>query len=150
MKTIKEKINQDFQKALKEGEKDLYNLLRMVKSATKNAEIEKRAELSNEEMISLLNKEIKKRKEAIELYKKGGRQELAQKEEAEMEILTRYLPPQMSEEEIKKLVLSAINNLKVKSKSEFGKVMGFLMPQIKGRADGRKVSEIVRKELDKL
>jgi len=126
------------------------DVLRMLKSSIKNAEIEKRKELLPEEIMAILSKEVKKRKEAAEMYKKGGRQDLAEKEESENEIINTYLPEKISEEEIRKVIIKTINETKPSGPADFGKVMGLVMAQLKNQVDGAMVSQITREELNKL
>ncbi|MBI4092202.1 MAG: GatB/YqeY domain-containing protein [Candidatus Levybacteria bacterium] len=108
---------------------------------------ERRYEATDEDVIEVIGREVKKRNEAIELYKKGGREELAQKEEEELEILKTYLPEQMSEAGVRKLVEGAIAQTGASSMQDMGKVMGALMPKVRGRADATLVSNIVRESL---
>lgn len=150
MQDILKKIENDFKNFLKSNDKLKSGVLRMLKSSIKNAEIEKRKELTSEEVMAILSKEVKKRKEAVELYKKGERQELADKEEQEIEIISTYLPEELSDEEIRQMVLKAIPEVKASSLADFGKVMGKVMSSLKGQADGNKVSGIVKEELNKL
>ena len=123
--------------------------IRMLKSALQYYEIQKGAGYgaTNDDVVEIISHEIKKRNEAIDLYRKGGRDELAQKEEKELEILKAYLPEQMSEDEIRKLVQEAISFTGASSMQEMGKVMGTLMPKVKGKADASLVSNIVREAL---
>lgn len=124
--------------------------IRMLKSAIQYHEIQKGGagyEATDEDVLEVVGREIKKRKESIELYEKGGRQELADKEKKELEILQTYLPEQLSEDEVRKLVADAISLTGAKTIQEMGKVMGALMPQTKGKADGQLVSSIVRESL---
>lgn len=148
MSNLEEKINEDFKNSLKEKDEQKLTLLRMVKSALKNEEIQKKEKLSDEEIETVIKREIKKRKEAIELYQKGQREDLIQKEKAEIEILTNYLPEQMSEEEIKDKVEKIIQEMGAEGKEDFGKVMGKVMTELKGRADGSLVSKIVNELLN--
>lgn len=102
---------------------------------------------SDEDVVAVIQKEAKQRKDSIEQFSNAGRKELAQKEEKELEMLQKYLPEQMDGEEIKKLVQQAISQTGATSVAEIGKVMGALMPKVKGKADGNLVSKIVREEL---
>jgi len=144
---IKERLKEDMKEALKAKDKVRLSTIRMLQSLIKNAEIEKRGELSEEEVISLLMKYAKQRREAIELYEKGGRQDLVEKERKELEIVESYLPKQMDEEEIRELVKEAIKATGASSLKDIGKVMQYLMPKVKGRADGSTVSKIVKESL---
>jgi len=109
----------------------------------------KESQLADEEIIDTISSEIKKRRDAITLYEQGNRQELADKEKKEIEILQKYLPEQMSEEEIKKVVAEAIAKVGAKEMKEMGKVMAELTPKVKGKADNSLVSRIVKESLTK-
>lgn len=148
--TLKEQIKNDTINAMKEKNEELVGALRMLSAAITNREIElkKREEgLSDEEVIEVAAKEANKRKDAIELYIKGSRQDLADKETSELKILETYLPAQLSDEEIEKEVKSAIKETRASSMKDLGKVMSAAMPRLKGKADGAKVSEIVKRAL---
>lgn len=126
------------------------SVLRMVLSAVGYYEINKGGAgytASEEDVMAVIEKEAKQHRDSIEQFKAGGRQDLADKETKELEILQAYLPAQMSEEEIRKLVIEAVKQIGVKTPAELGKVMGVLMPKTKGKADGSIVSKIVREEL---
>lgn len=126
--------------------------LRMLLSAINYAEIQKGGagyEATDEEVIAVIQKEAKQRRDSIEAFEQGGRQEMADKEKRELQLLQSYLPEQMSEEEIKKLVEEAIKQTGATSMSDIGKVMGVLMPKVKGKADGSVVNKIVREQLTK-
>ncbi len=112
--------------------------------------LEKESELIDEQIIEVISSEIKKRKDAIVLYEQGNRQELADKEKKEIEILKEYLPEQLSEEELKEIVVEAIASTGAKEMKDMGKVMADLNPKIKGRADGGQVSKIVKELLTKV
>lgn len=150
---LKEKIQKDFIGAFKGKDAPRLSLLKMLQAEIHNAEIAKRTKtgkessLDDEEIIDVVSREIKKRKDAVELYEKGNRKELAEKEKAEIEILSAYLPEQISEEEIINLVKKAIGQSGATSVKEMGRVMAILMPQIKGRADNFLVSSIVKEML---
>jgi len=162
---LKIKIEEDFKSALKEKRKTEIATLRMLKAAIFNKEKEKRyklsqekpesngeelekeSQLSDEEVMSVISSEIKKRKEAILEFQKGKREDLTKKEKAEMKILQSYLPEQLSEGEIKKLAKESIEKVEAKDIKDMGKVMSELMPQVKGKADGSLVSKIVKELL---
>ena len=146
---LKEKLQQEMKEALKSGNSQKRTLLGMVLSAVKNKEIEKRGELVDEDVITVISSEIKKRKDAIEQYEKGGRPELAEGEKKEAEMLMAYMPEQMSEDEIKAEVKKIIVETGTKDIKEMGKVIGAVMAKIKGKADGSLVSKIVKEELSK-
>jgi len=153
--TLKEKIQEDLNSAIKSKREIETSTLRMLSAAILNKEKEKRYKsgksedipLTDEEITEVVFNEVKKRKEAIELYEKGDRQELADKEKKEAEILQKYLPEQLTEEEVKKLVKEAITKVGAKEQKDMGKVMAELMPQVKGKADGGLVSKVVKELL---
>lgn len=143
--SILEQIDKDFQQALKAKDKDAVSTLRMILAATKNERIKKMQDLTDEDVVRVLKSEIKKRNEAIADYNKGGRQELAAKEQSEIEIVAKYLPPQLSEEEIRKAIKEILQ--KIENKENMGKVMGAVMAELKGKADGSLVKKIVEQEI---
>ncbi len=152
---LKERIQEELNRVLKKGDQISCLVLRMLLAAITNKEkekkyrekLEKSADLSDEEIIEVVSSEARKRKEAISEYEKGNRPRLAEKEKSELKILEKYLPEQLSEAEIKKLVEEAIEKLGVQEPKDFGRVMAGLMPKIKGRADGSQVSKIVKELL---
>ena len=144
---LKERIMNDLKKAMKERNEVKVRTLRMVIASIKNWEVENTKEIDDDGMITVLTKEAKRRKEAIEEYRKAGREDLAKAEEEELKIIESYLPERMSEEEIKELVLKTIEEVKATSPKDLGKVMKVIMPKVKGRADGKLVNEMVRKIL---
>ncbi len=150
MNNLKEKIIQDFKKAFKAKELEKKSTLEQVLSEIKNKEIKLRKKekgLNEEETIEVVIKAIKQRRDAMEQYQKGGREDLYNKEKRELEILMQYLPQQLSKEEVMAEVEKAINEIGAKGKEDFGKVMGFVMSRLKGKADGNLVKEIVEQEL---
>lgn len=147
--TLKEQLQQDMLNAMKAGEKEKLEVLRMVKAAIMKFEVSggEKKNVSDEEVMTILNKEVKQRKETAIVYKQGGREDLAAKEENEAAILATYLPAQMSEEEIRAVVKEVLAATGAKSAQEIGKVMGALMPKVKGKADGQLVNKIVKELL---
>ena len=144
---LKERLLQDMKEAMRAKDKVRLSTIRMINSLIKNAEIDKRGELTDDEIVQLLMKYAKQRREAIELYEKGGRQDLVEKEKAELAIVESYLPKQLSEEEIRELVREAIEAVGASSPKDLGKLMQYVMPKVKGRAEGSLVNKIVREEL---
>ncbi|KKU94141.1 MAG: hypothetical protein UY26_C0003G0292 [Candidatus Jorgensenbacteria bacterium GW2011_GWA1_48_13] len=150
---LKETLNKDLIVALKSGDKEKTGTLRLVLSALHNLEIEKRGKtgkdvaLTDEDVLDVLKRESRKRKEAIELYQKGGRADLAGKEEAELGIIKNYLPPEMSEEEVKKIIFEVVARVKPVGPSDFGRVMGEVMKVLKGKAEAGLVSKILKEAL---
>ncbi len=146
---LSDKLQEDLKTAMIAKDENKLSTLRMLKSAIQYAEINKGAgyTATNEDILDVIGKEVKKRREAIGLYEKGGRPELASKEKGELEILQSYLPEQMSEEEVKKLVDEAVSQSGATGMQDMGKVMGILMSQVKGKADSNLVSNLVRQQL---
>ena len=149
---LKDKIQEDLKAAMLAKDVDKLSTIRMLKSALQYYEIQKGGagyEATDEDVIDVIGKEIKKRKESIELYKQGGREDTAVKEQKELETLETYLPEQMGEDEVRKLVEEAIKQTGAASPQDMGKVMAALMPKVKGKADGTLVSNLVREQLAK-
>ena len=145
--TIKEKLQQDLKDSLRKKDTIRLNTVRSIINAIKNKEIDLRRELEEDEIHGILNSLAKQRRESIEQYEKGGRQDLAEQEKRELEIILEYLPEQLSEEEIEKIAKGIIEEVGASSMKDLGKVMKTIMPKVKGKADGKKVNEIVRKLL---
>ncbi len=141
---------QEYMKAaMLDKDADKLSTLRMLKSSIQYAEINKGAgyQATDEDVLDVIGKEVKKRRESMDLYEKGGRPELADKEKKELEVLLGYMPEQMGEDEVTKLVADAIAQSGATTMQEMGKVMGILMPQVKGKADSTMVSNLVRAKL---
>ena len=141
------RLRQDLIVAMKAKDKERRDTIRLLQSAIKQVEIDTREELQAEDVIAILQKEAKKRRESIEEYGKGGRDDLVAKERAEMAILEEYLPKQMSAEELTVIVKEVIAETGATSPKEIGKVMQPVMARVKGLADGKLVSQIVREQL---
>jgi uncharacterized protein len=144
---LREKIDADIKDALKSGAKDKVSALRMVSAALKNKEIDKRRQLTDEEVIETVRSLIKQRKDSIEQFAKGGRQDLVDKETAEVALLEVYLPKQLGREEVEALVRDAVAQTGAQGPRDMGKVMKALVPMIGGRADNKLVSELVKSAL---
>lgn len=145
---IKQQIDQDLIQAQKEKNETAVMVLRGVKTALTNSEISNdRQELSNDGIIKILKSEVKRRKEAAELYAQGGRQELVAKENAEIEVIAKYLPAELSEDEIKKKISEVIAKTGASSPTDIGKVMGAVMADLGAAADGSVVSKLVKELL---
>jgi uncharacterized protein YqeY len=144
---LKEKIQEDLIKAMKQGEKSVVSTLRMLQASIKNKEIQVMREIDYQEVLGVIEREIKQRKEAAEGFTQGGRAESAAQETEEMEILKHYLPEQMGEEEVRKIVEETIAESSATSISDMGKVMGLLTPKLRGKADMGMVSGIVKEKL---
>ena len=159
-------INEDIKSAMKSGLNDEASALRFLNSVIKNKELEKRnrlskesaswrtlaeleklSELIDEEVINVILGEIKKRKESIAQYKKGGREDLAKKEAAELEILKKYVPEEMPEGELRSIIRKKITEIDGATMKDFGKIMGLVMAEVKGRAEGGAVKKIIEEEI---
>ena len=137
----------DLKNSIKVQDKTKLLVLRGLKTAIKNKQIELRQDLTDDQILGIISSEVKKCKEAIEQFIQGSRQDLVEKEETEVEILSSYLPPQLSEEEIKEIITQAIEEISASSPKDLGKVMKSVMPKMAGRADGREVNRIARELL---
>jgi uncharacterized protein YqeY len=143
-------MQSDITAAMRSGEALRRDTLRMAESAIYNAEKRDRRELSDAEVAAVIAREVKTRRESVDAFRKGGREDLAAKEEAEIAILATYLPEQLSETEIATLVAEAVATTGAEGPRDMGKVMGWLSPKTKGRADGRVVSQLVGQALARL
>lgn len=133
--------------AMKAGDAVRVATLRMAMAAAHNRQIELGHELTDGEVVEVLDRQVKQRRESIELYRQGGRPELAEAEEAEMAILREYLPEPLTDAELERLTRGAVAATGAKGPADMGRVMGALVPQTKGRADGKVVSDLVRRLL---
>lgn len=147
MSTLKDELLEDMKEAMKEKDKDRLSVIRLARAAIKNVEIDKRKELNDEEVIEVMVKEVKMRRDAIPEYEKAGRADVVQKLEEEIEILYKYLPRQLTREELVVIVDEVIAQMNAVSAKDMGKVMGAIVPRTKGRADGKLVSELVKERL---
>ena len=148
---VEGKIKEELNRAIKSKNEVVRSTLRMLLAAVANKEKDKQYKknesLTEEEKIDIISSEAKKRREAIVEYEKGNRQDLVDKEKAELEVLQKYLPAQLSEEEIKDMVSQVVEETGAETMQDIGKVMGVLMPKVKGKADGNLVSKIVKELL---
>ena len=145
--SLKKRVEDQFKNALKSREELKVSTLRMLKAAIKNKEIEQKKEVDDSEVVRLLSTLVKQRRESIEQYKQGGRTDLAQKEEKEILILEEYLPKPLGEEELLRIIETAIQEVGASGPKEMGQVMKALMSKVSGRADGKIVSQLVQKKL---
>ncbi len=147
MAKLLEKISQDLVDAQKSRDEVTVSTLRLLIADVKNAQIAKGGELSDDEVLDQIQKSAKKRRESIDAYQKAQRDDLVSKEKAEFEVLAKYLPQQMSEEEIAKIVDEVVGKVGASTASDMGRVMGEVMAKVKGKADGNIVSQIVKSKL---
>lgn len=147
---MKNRIIEDIKLAMKAQDKDKLNVVRMLKSDVQMAELNKKSELTDDEVISVVSKQIKMRKDSIREFEKGNRTDLIEQANKEIKILEEYLPEQLSEEEIINIVNDVFDKVKPVSVSDMGKIMGALNPLVKGKADMGFVSKIVKEKLSSL
>lgn len=147
MTSLQEKITGAWKEALRAGETSRRDTLSSLRAAIKNQEIEARATLSDDAVQAVVNKEAKRRREAITEYQKAGREDLASREQSELDILSEFLPAQLSEDELRALVASTITSVGAQNPKDMGAVMKVLQPLIAGKADGKLASNIVKESL---
>lgn len=145
--SLKARIQEDVKSAMRAGNKSRLSTLRMLTAAIKQQEVDRREDVSDMDILALVDKMIKQRREAAEQYRKGARQELAAKEESEIEVLRDYLPAPLSSAEIDELIAQTIDATGAQSAKDLGKVMSALKPQVQGRADMAEVSARVKARL---
>jgi uncharacterized protein len=141
------RLDEDLKTSLKKADRLKLSVLRMAKAAIKNQQIDKGRELHDEEIFAILSTLAKQRRESIEQFSKGGRDDLVLQEKQELEILQSYLPAQLSDEEVDEMIRQAINDSAAKNEADMGKVMKLLAPRIKGLADGKWVNNRARELL---
>ena len=146
---MREKILNDLKEAMLRQDKETLAVIRMVKGAMQMQELDKHAPLTDEEVIGVISKEIKTRKESIVEFEKGNRSDLIEKTNKEIEILNKYMPEQLSDEEVAKIIDEAFNTLNPTA-SDMGKVMGYITPKVKGKADLSSISRTVKERLSNL
>lgn len=146
---MRNQILEDLKTAMKNQDKERLAVIRMVKGSIQMSELNKKHELSDEEVIEVISKEIKSRKDSINEFKKGGREDLIQKTQNEINILSEYLPKQLTEEEITEIIDAVFNKVKPESSKDMGKVMKELKLQVSGKADMGLVSKIVKNKIEK-
>ncbi len=147
--SLTSRIKDNLKKAIKEEALLEVSVLRMLLAALHNAEIAGGEELLEEDEMEVISKEAKKRRESIEAYREGGREDLAGKEEQELEIIEEYLPEQLSEKELRNIVKESMETVGAETLADLGKVMGAVMPKVKGRVGGNRVREVVESILNK-
>lgn len=146
--SLLQRLDDDFKVALKTSDSLRVSVLRMAKAAIKNKQIEKRGELSEDDILSVLSMLLKQRRESIEQFTRGGREDLAEKERKELEILQSYLPQQLTLEELDKIIIETIRESSADGIKDIGKVMRLIMPRVKGIADGKNVNQRVKELLE--
>jgi len=146
---LKTRLGEDLKSALRSGDKLRTSVIRLLTALVKNREVEKRGPLTDAEVLQAIMTSCKQRQEAMDQYRQGGRQDLVDKEAAELTILQSYLPKPLTSEELQALILEAIREAQASTLKEVGKVMAILMPRVTGRVDGKVVNTLVREALSK-
>lgn len=144
---IKERMQDDLKTAMKSGDTRRREILRLLMSVFKQAEVDRRVTLSDEDIIDLLGSEAKKRRESIEEMTRAGRSDLAAQEQYELDVIESYLPEQLGRDEIERIVDEVIAETGASGPRDIGRVMGAVMPRVRGQADGKLVSDVVRQRL---
>ncbi|MBI5194871.1 MAG: GatB/YqeY domain-containing protein [Nitrospirae bacterium] len=147
--SLSEKLSEDLKTALKAGDKDTVSVIRMVRALIKNREIDKKAPLGDEEIYTVLNSMIRQRKDSIEQFSKGGREDLVRQETKELAIIQSYLPPWISEDELKVMISDVVAEAGAAGIRDMGRVMKLITPKVKGQVDGRLLSELVKQALER-
>ena len=144
--SLLERLNTDMKLAMKNKDKDKLSVIRMVKASLQNEGI-KLGELSADQELTVLTRELKQRKDSLQEFNSAGREDLVNKIQSEISVLEEYMPEQLSEEEVTEIVNETIKEVNASSKADMGKVMGAIMPKVKGKADGTLVNKIVQQQL---
>lgn len=145
--SLKEKLMDDLKIAMKEKDQLRKSVITMIRAAIKQYEVDKRVELDDESILDIMSKQVKQKRDAIEEFAKGNRQDLVDEAKAEIDILMEYLPQQLTEEEMKLIVSEVVKEVGATTAKDMGKVMSALMPKVKGRADGKLLNQVVRQFL---
>jgi uncharacterized protein YqeY len=148
--TLLSTLNDDMKTAMKAKDKETLQVIRMLKASIQNEQIKKGADLDADEELTVLSREMKQRRDSLTEFEKADRDDLAEKVKGEIAIVEKYLPAQLDEAEIRAIVAGAIEKTGATSPKEFGKVMGAVMPQVKGKADGNQVNGIVKELLEQM
>ena len=144
---LQEKLMEDLKTSMKSKDKVRKNVVTMVRAAIKQKEVDERIELDDADIIDIIAKQIKQKKDSIDDFAKGNRQDLIDLTNEEIKILLDYLPPQLSDEELDSIVKDAVEQTGAQTKKDLGKLMALIMPKVKGKADGKHVNQIVAKYL---
>ena len=144
---LKETLAEDLKESMKSKDKVKKNVITMVRAAIKQREVDERIELGDTEIIDIIAKQVKQKKDSIEEFQKGNRLDLVDLSNEEIKILLNYLPPQLSEDELEQIVKDAIEETQAQTKKDLGKLMAVIMPKVKGKADGKQVNQIVARYL---
>ncbi len=145
--SLLERLNTDMKQAMKNKEKDKLSVIRMIKASLQHEAIKVGHELTEEEELTVLSREVKQRKDSLHEFDKAGREDLVEKVRTELQYVELYMPKQLTEEEVSEIVKQAISETGASTKAEMGKVMSIIMPKLKGKADGSLVNKLVQQHL---
>ncbi|MFJ7937070.1 GatB/YqeY domain-containing protein [Peribacillus sp. NPDC096622] len=145
--SLLERLNNDMKQAMKNKEKDKLSVIRMLKASIQNEAMKQRQDLTDDEELTVLSRELKQRKDSLQEFENAGRSDLVDKVRTELVYVEAYMPQQLSEEDISKIVKQTILEINATSKADMGRVMGALMPKVKGKADGSLVNKLVQQHL---
>lgn len=145
--SLKQKLQEDLKSSMKNKDAIKKSVITLIRSSIKQYEVDNRVELKDDEIVDLIAKQLKQTRDSREEFAKAGRDDLVSKAEAEIEVLKEYLPQQLSEEELNEIVISTISEVGATSMKDMKKIMTSIMPKVKGRADGKLINELVKKNL---
>ena len=145
--SLKQKLQEDLKSSMKNKDTVKKSVITLIRASIKQYEVDNRVELGDDEIVDLIAKQLKQTRDSREEFAKAGREDLVSKAEAEIEVLKEYLPQQLSEEELNKIVISNISEVGATSMKDMKKIMTSIMPKVKGRADGKLINELVKKNL---
>lgn len=145
--SLKQKLQEDLKSSMKNKDTVKKSVITLIRASIKQYEVDNRVELGDDEIVDLIAKQLKQTRDSREEFSKAGREDLVSKAEAEIEVLKEYLPQQLSEEELNKIVISTISEVGATSMKDMKKIMTSIMPKVKGRADGKLINELVKKNL---
>ena len=145
--SLKQKLQEDLKSSMKNKDNTKKSVVTLIRASIKQFEVDNRVELDDSQVIDIIAKLLKQTKDSLNEFKKAGREDLATQAEAEIEVLKEYLPQQLSEEELNEIVISTISEVGATSMKDMKKIMTSIMPKVKGRADGKLINELVKKNL---
>lgn len=146
--TLKDKLMNDLKESMKNKDQLRKSVVTLVRSAIKQREVDERVELSDDDILEIISKQLKQRKDALEEFKKSQREDLVEEAENEIKVLMTYLPEQLTDEELQVIIRETINQVGATSMKDMGKIMGVVMPKVKGKADGKRINEITKQILN--
>lgn len=145
--SLKEKLQEDLKSSMKNKDTIRKSVITLVRAAIKQIEVDQRVELDDVAVMDIISKQLKQRNDSLAEFKKAGREDLIEETKSEIQVLKEYLPQQLSEEELEKIVIETIAEVGATSMKDMGKIMATIKPKTAGRADGRKINELVKKNL---